>query len=197
MAKSNNMRLGKTEIELLQKGIESFSLFEEYTGINPLDNYAYREILQIVELENILPSIQKVPGRTGADAKAVGEGYTNIELKSSGYEKDPSIDKWPGAVFDMSKMKSYKTLYNWEGFGHSLFCKGTTTPSASYWISKEHIKKLHPLFDKQINNFKKIKESKSSMREAVYLKLSEVLKYINEEDIVFFKEGKQVNEIRR
>jgi hypothetical protein len=181
------------DIENLINGITCLENFRKKTGINPLDNYGYRELLQIIEMRQILPTIEKIPGRRGADAKAIGDGYNNIEFKSSGFEKTPNFDNWIDAMFDMSKVTSKKKLYEFEGFGHSLFKRGEALPVASYWIAKEHIKKLHPLIDKKIEEYNALKESKESLREAIYIKLKEVIFYVDKKDIVFFKHGQQVS----
>ena len=141
-------------IDHLVKGLQHFAVFHKLTNINALDNYGYRELMQIVELKQIIPSIEKVPGRSGADAVAPEQGYTNIELKSTGVKKLPSIDRWPSAMFDMSKITSQQKVYEFEGFGHGLFAPAQPIPICSYWIGKEHYKKLHPLFDKKIEEKK-------------------------------------------
>ena len=66
-------------IDHLVKGLQHFAVFHKLTNINALDNYGYRELMQIVELRQILPSIEKVPGRSGVDAVAPEQGYANIE----------------------------------------------------------------------------------------------------------------------
>ena len=177
-------------IDHLVKGLQHFAVFHKLTNINALDNYGYRELMQIVELRQILPSIEKVPGRSGVDAVAPEQGYANIELKSTGIKKIPTVDRWPSAMFDMSKMTSQQKVYEFEGFGHGLFAPGQPIPICSYWIGKGHFTKLHPLFDKKIEAYKQLKESKNSMREEIQISLKEILDYINKEDIVFFKDGK-------
>jgi hypothetical protein len=181
------------DIENLVNGINCLENFRKKTGINALDNYGYRELLQIIEMRQILPSIEKVPGRRGVDAKASNDGYHNIEFKSSGFNKTPTIKNWQSAMFDMSKVTSIKKLYDYEGFGHSLFKGGEAMPVASYWIGKEFIKSLHPLFDKKVEEYKLLKESKSSLREAIYISLAEVLEYVKKENIIFFKNGNIVD----
>ncbi len=91
------------DVENLTEGLRHLALFRKSTGINPIDNYGYRELMQVVELKQILPSIEKVSGRKGVDAQALKEGYKNIELKSSQFVKTPTLDNWQSAMFDMSK----------------------------------------------------------------------------------------------
>ena len=100
--------MDKQDIENLITGITCLENFRKKTGINPLDNYGYRELLQIIEMRQILPSIEKIPGRRGADAKALSEGYENIEFKSSGFDREPNFKNWMPAMFDMSKVTSEK-----------------------------------------------------------------------------------------
>jgi hypothetical protein len=184
--------MDKEDIENLITGLTCFENFRKKTGINPLDNYGYRELLQIIEMKQILPSIEKVPGRRGVDAKATLDGYDNIEFKSSYFDRVPTLNVWQDAMFDMSKVTSIKKLYEFQGFGHSLFKRGEVMPIASYWIGKEHIKKLHPLFDKKVEEYTLLKETKESLREGIYISLMEVLNYVDKKDIVFFKNGKRV-----
>jgi|TARA_B100001094_G_scaffold332358_1_gene404063 hypothetical protein len=184
------------DVANLVDGLKKLADFRKSTGINPLDNYGYRELMQVVELRQILSSIEKTPGRKGEDAKAEDEGYKNIELKSSQFEKVPSINNWQSAMFDMSKTDDIKKLYDFEGFGHSLFHKnGDAIPIASYWISKEHIKKLHPLFDKKVNEYKTLKQNKPGGRLAIYMSVKEVLEYVDTNDIIWFKNGERVKNV--
>lgn len=184
------------DVANLVDGLKKLANFRKSTGINPLDNYGYRELMQVVELRQILPSIKKTPGRKGEDAKADNDGYQNIELKSSQFEKEPNIDNWQSAMFDMSKTDDIKKLYEFEGFGHSLFHKnGDAIPIASYWIGKNHIKKLHPLFDKKVNEYKALKENKPGGRLAIYISVKEVLQYVDAKDIIWFKDGVKVESV--
>ena len=177
----------------LIEGLKAFAEFRKQTGINALDNYGYREALQILELRALLPSIDKVPGRTGADAKAEDQGYTNIELKSNHFEKNKlTISNWPCAMFDMSKKGGKEKLYKFEGFGHGLFNSIELTLVASYFIKKEHMYKMHPLFDQKIAQYELFKESKETLREAIEISLQEVIKHVDPNDIVFFKNGEIV-----
>jgi len=186
------IQMDNQDIENLITGITCLENFRKKTGINPLDNYGYRELLQIIEMRQILPSIEKIPGRRGADAKALSEGYENIEFKSSGFDREPNFKNWIPAMFDMSKVTSEKKLYEFQGFGHSLFKRGQTLPVASYWIGKEHIKKIHPLIDKKVKEYNVLKESKESLREAIYIDLNEMMQYVDKLDIIFFKDGQRV-----
>ena len=49
-----------TDVENLTEGLRHLALFRKSTGITPIDNYGYRELMQVVELKQILPSIEKV-----------------------------------------------------------------------------------------------------------------------------------------
>ena len=68
------------------KLVEAFRLLKEVvdaTGVNLIDNYSYREYTVNEILRGRLPSIEKVIGRTGTDAKAIKEGYEKIEEKTN------------------------------------------------------------------------------------------------------------------
>jgi len=98
-------------------------------------------------------------------------------------------------MFDMSKKGGIDKLYAFEGFGHGLFDPFTFLPIASYFIPKDHIKKLHNVFDKKVSEYKIYKESKETLREAIYITLTEVREHIDLKDIIFFKYGKIVSSI--
>ena len=184
------------EVKNLTEGLKHLALFRKSTGINPIDNYGYRELMQVVELRQILPSIEKVSGRKGVDAQAQKEGYKNIELKSSQFVKTPTLDNWQSAMFDMSKTEDINKLYQFEGLGHGLFnTNGDAIPMASYWISKEHIKKIHPLFEKKVNEYKILKENKPGGRLAIYISPKDLLQYLDIKDIIWFRNGGQIERI--
>ena len=92
----------------------------------------------------------------------------------------------------MSKKGGKEKLYKFEGFGHGLFNSIELTLVASYFIKKEHMYKMHPLFDKKIAQYELFKESKETLREAIEISLQEVIEHVDPDDIVFFKNGQIV-----
>ena len=195
------------DIQNLTQGLKLLANFRKSTGINPFDNYGWRELMQTFELRQLLPSVKKVPGRGGRDAEALAEGYDNIEFKSNEWATESNkkkikrhltFDSWPQIVLDMSKANKEKNPYTWQGFGHSVFNKnGDPIPLASFFISKEHSEKLHSLWDKTIANYKQDKENRKAMGknvgdERAYINISDFLQCVNEEDMVWFKNGQRV-----
>ena len=197
----------QTDITNLMEGLKKLANFWQSTGINPLDNYAWRELMQIYELKALLPSIKKVPGRDGKDAEALAEGYQNIEFKSNQFKAETPKKKikrklkWPSIVLDMSKADGEKNPYKWQGFGHSVFnTNGDLIPLASFFITKDHIEKLHPLWDETIENYTKAKQKRKASGKKVgdqraYIKLSQFLEYVDEKDIIWFKDGVKVDSV--
>jgi len=67
--------------QLLTKAFECLREYHEQTGENPIDNYSFREIGAISQVQkNFNSSIERLSGRHGADAES--NKYKQIEFKS-------------------------------------------------------------------------------------------------------------------
>ena len=173
--------------------IEQFLLLTEEirvdTGQSPLHNYGYREIMHRDVLKQHLPTIERSVGGHGADA--VTSTLKNIELKSSTWDRksEPTIDTWKPIMFDMSKKKDQIKVYNYQALGHGLWRRVGAKPIANFYIGPDHIKKLHPLFDRIIEEYDK----RETGRQENTFTLQQILEYIDVKDIIWFRYGQRVS----
>lgn len=191
--------IDKSNTDLINNLLLIAREFKKRTNRNILDNYGYREFVQLEELQEVLPSIQTTPSRTGIDAIAPNEGYSNIELKSNAWnpytktnkERELTPKRWQACCIDVRADDVLNSLKKFNGFGHSLFHISQDVPVASYFITKEHIEKIHPLFEKLITDFR----AKPRKYQTVNFKLIDVLDYIPQQDLILFRNGKRVSKI--
>lgn len=161
------------------------------TGVNLIDNYSYREYTATEVLREYLPSIKKTIGRTGDDASAPAENYLHIEQKSGTRKgKTLTITSFPDMLFDkQSDEARRKHIYTYDGFSLSFFEYYKPYPTAVIFVPKEHVTKLHPLFEAKqkikIASFeKRIAEGKNIGHDPIIVKLSEIVKAVGEENLV-------------
>ena len=160
------------------------------TGQSPLYNYGYREIMHREVLRKVFPSLQRSLGSHGSDANT--DEIDFIEFKSGFWTKktDPTIQDWKPIMFDMSKKKDQKKIYNYQALGCGLWRRVGAIPVANFWIGPDYIKKLHPLFDRVIEEYDK----RETGRQENTFTLQQILEYIDVKDIIWFRYGEQVIE---
>ena len=93
-------------------------------------------------------------------------------------------------MFDMSKKKDQKKIYNYQALGCGLWRRVGAIPVANFWIGPDYIKKLHPLFDRVIEEYDK----RETGRQENTFTLQQILEYIDVKDIIWFRYGEQVIE---
>ena len=159
------------------------------TGQSPLYNYGYREIMHREVLQKIFPSLQRSLGSHGSDANT--DDIDFIEFKSGFWTKktDPTISDWKPIMFDMSKKKDQKKIYNYQALGCGLWRRVGAIPVANFWIGPDYIKKLHPLFDRVIEEYDK----RETGRQENTFTLQQILEYIDVKDIIWFRYGQRVS----
>ena len=169
---------------------QALALLEEVrkdTGQNPIHNYQYREIMHREVLKQYLPTIERSVGGHGADA--ITSTLKNIELKSSTWDRksDPTIDTWKPIMFDMSKLKDSTKIYDYQALGHGLWTRTGAYPIANFFIGPNHIKKLHPLFKKLVDEY-----DTNTGRHDTTFTIKDILNYMDKQDIIWFKNGQRV-----
>jgi len=182
---------------------EAFKLLKEvvdYTGVNLIDNYGYREFTVNEILRGRLPSIKKVIGRTGDDANAINEGYEKIEEKSgTGRGKTLTISSFPNMEFDKQGDPARRSdIYKYDGLVTSFFEYYNPYPTAILFVNKDHVKKVHPLLKKKqeeklLQFEEKQKAGKKIGRDSIQLKLEEVLQYVKEEEMECWLYGQPID----
>jgi hypothetical protein len=185
-----------------QRLVEAFRLLKEVvdeTGINLIDNYGYRELTSLRDLKELLPSIKKTPGRTGDDANALEEGYLKFELKSGTCKfKTLTLKNFAQLKFDkQNEAIRREAIFKYDGFGLSVFEYYKPYPTATIFISKDHVQKLHPVFkQKQIDILavfeRKRIEGKNIGRDDIGITLAEIVNAVGEENLVCWLHGKQI-----
>lgn len=190
----------KTVKELLET---SFALLREAVqrlGINLIDNYAYREYTTREVLQDYLPSITKVVGRTGDDASAPGEDYFHIELKS-GTKKNKvlTMNCFPSMDFDKQNDPARRqAIFQYDGLAVSFFEYYQPYPTVVIFVPKEHVPKLHPLFrqkqDIKVEDFaRRQAEGKNIGRDTISVSVAEARDIIGEENFVCWLRGARVD----
>ena len=182
--------------------LEAFKLLKQVvdeTGINLIDNYAYREFTCLKDIKEILPSIKKKPGRSGDDANALEEGYSKFEIKSGTCKgKTLSLKNFAQLKFDkQNETVRREAIFKYDGFALGVFEYYKPYPTATIFISKDHVHKLHPIFkQKQIDILaifeRKRNESKNIGRDDIGITLAEIINVIGEENLVCWLHGKQI-----
>ena len=183
-----------TNMSIKEKIDQILELCEEVrkdTGQSPLYNYGYREIMHREVLRKLFPTLERSVGSHGSDAKT--DELNFIEFKSGFWIKqsDPTIEDWKPIMFDMSKKKDQKKIYEYQALGCGLWRRTGAIPVANFYIGPEHIKKLHPLFDKVIQEY----DQRESGRQENTFTLTQILEYVDQKDIIWFKNGEQVENV--
>jgi hypothetical protein len=182
--------------------VEAFRLLKEVvdeTGINLIDNYGYRELTSLIDIKELLPSIKKTPGRTGDDANALEEGYLKFELKSGTCKhKTLTLKNYAQLKFDKQNEEARReAIFKYDGFGLSVFEYYKPYPTATIFISKDHVQKLHPVFKQKQTDIlaiferKRIK-GKNIGRDDIGITLAEIVNAVGEENLVCWLHGKQI-----
>ena len=213
VAKHIEMKKLDTPIYNIIKAIHSLRIEDQFsiafgvlknlaniTGVNLIDNYGYREYTVIETLKKFFPSIKKTPGRTGDDANAIGEGMERIELKSGTSEsKILKVKDFPKMEFDKQSDEARRNyIFTYDGLFVSYFEYYVPFATVIIHVPKEHIHKLHPLFEKKqeekLKDFaeKKLKGKKIG-RDSITVSLPDVLSVIEKEHLRIFHNDEEVN----
>jgi len=181
---SNNL------IEKINEGLEILDDAGKIAGHGILHNHTYREVGHRQVLSDYLSGIERSKGNHGPDATY---GKYNVELKSRWWDVkyEPTIEKWENICFS-ARNKEFNKLYKIDYFGHGMFRRRNCIPIANFLITQDHIHKIHPLFDQKIDEFKRSYPNKDGGRMQFEIELHEILNFINEKDIIWFRHGKQV-----
>jgi hypothetical protein len=182
---------------------EAFRLIKEVAddiGINLLDNYSYREYTSVEILKQYLPSIKKTIGRTGDDAVALEENYYHIEQKSgTDQNKTLTLKSFPKMMFDkQSDSARRKYIFNYDGFSLSYFEYCKPYPAAMIFVPKEHVPKLHSLFETKQNQKvldfeKRIAEGKNIGHDAITITLTDIIECVKIENLVCWLHGSRID----
>lgn len=191
-----------TPEEHLELGMQHLHEFYKLTGVNSLDNYGYREYGANAQLKSYLPSIFKVPGRSGDDARALDEGYEHIEQKSGTIKaKQLTITNFPKGQFDkQSDPARREYILTYDGLSLSCFEPFQPYPLALIFVTKEHMPKLHPILRSKQDKKLKIFESKTAAgknigRDTIDISLEDILRVVDRQDIICYYKGLQVDSI--
>ena len=181
---------------------EAFRLLKEVvdeTGINLIDNYGYRELTSLRDIKELLPSIKKTPGRTGDDASALEEGYSKFEFKSGTCKaKTLTLKNFAQLKFDkQNEAVRREAIFAYDGFGLSVFEYYKPYPTATIFISKDHVQKLHQVFKQKQTDIlaifeKKRNEGKNIGRDDIGITLAEIINAVGEKNLVCWLHGKQI-----
>ena len=182
---------------------EAFRLLKQTvkaTGVNLIDNYSYREYTATEVLREHLPSIKKSIGRTGDDASAEQENYFKIEQKSGTNEnKTLTMSCFPKMMFDKQSDPARRNyIYEYDGFSLSFFEYYVPYPTAVVFVPKEHVAKLHPLFEtkqqEKVKDFeKRLNEGKNIGHDAITVSLEEMIEHIGAENMICWLHGNKIN----
>jgi hypothetical protein len=186
--------------ETLNEAFRLLKLVVDATGNNLIDNYGYRELTAIRDLIEHLPSIKKTPGRTGDDASALIEGYTKLELKSGTTKgKTLTLKNFAQLKFDkQNESVRREAIFKYDGFGLSVFEYYKPYPTATVFVPKEHVSKIHPVFkEKQrliLETFeRKRSEGKNIGRDDIGISLKEILEVVREENLICWLRGNRID----
>lgn len=173
---------------------------KKLTEINILDNYAYREYTTIDLLRTKLKSIEKVKGRTGIDARALDDGYKNIELKSGTIKGTTlTMSNFPSMIFDkQNDCARRESIYEYDGFCLSAFTTSSAYPFCSIFVSSSNVEKLHPLFKlKQEEKIKCFNENtqqgKNIGHDAIKVHFKEIVECVGEQNIICWLDKDEVD----
>lgn len=182
---------------------EAFRLLKQTvkaTGVNLIDNYSYREYTATEVLREHLPSIKKSIGRTGDDASAEQEKYLKIEQKSgTNKNKTLTMSCFPKMMFDKQSDAARRNyIYEYDGFSLSFFEYYVPYPTAVVFVPKEHVTKLHPLFQTKQQEKIKIFEQKASKKEnighdAITVSIEEMIEHIGAENMICWLHGVKID----
>lgn len=182
---------------------EAFRLLKQTvkaTGVNLIDNYSYREYTATEVLREHLPSIKKSIGRTGDDASAEQEKYFKIEQKSgTNKNKTLTMSCFPKMMFDKQSDAARRNyIYEYDGFSLSFFEYYVPYPTAVVFVPKEHVTKLHPLFQTKQQEKIKIFEQKASKKEnighdAITVSIEEMIEHIGAENMICWLRGVKID----
>ena len=184
----------------LEQAMDLMKSVYEKTGVNPIDNYGYRELATLAEVSKVLPSIEKLKGRTGFDATAIDDGYEAIEFKS-GQTKNKTLTESGFASAEFSRMhddaiRDY--IFKFDGLAVSTFEFLSAKPIATIWIGKESISKIHPLLKQKQDYAVRVFEEKRAAgkkdgRDSITVKISELFEYLDDDDVICWLHGEQVS----
>jgi hypothetical protein len=199
MSTTNNLSDQSSIEDLLKEAFRLLKIAEKKTGVNLIDNYSYREFTTIEQLRELLPSIKKQIGRTGDDATAVNEDYHHIEQKSgTNKHKTLTMNCFPSMMFDKqndSVRREY--IYNYDGISLSYFEYYEPYPTAVVFVSRDHVKKLHPLMrqrqqEKIVQFEQRIAEGKNIGRDAITIGINDLLEYVGKENLICWLRGQRI-----
>jgi len=185
----------KEAFRLLKKVVDA-------TGVNLIDNYSYREFTSLADIQELLPSVKKTPGRTGDDASAIEEGYKSLELKSGTCRaKTLTENNFAQLKFDkQNESVRREAIFKYDGFGLSVFEYYEPYPTATIFVSKDHVEKLHPVFkEKQSDKLavfeRKRAEGKNIGRDDIGITLKDIVNSVGEENLICWLYGKRINSV--
>jgi hypothetical protein len=185
--------------------VQAFKLLKEvvdFTGINLIDNYSYREYTAIDILKDYIPSVRKTIGRTGDDASAPEDGYFHIEQKS-GTTKSKTMTEasFPDMMFDKQTDPARREyIYKYDGLSLSLFEHYRPYPTAVVFVPKEQVPKLHPLFkqkqDIKVADFEhRLNEGKNIGHDSIVVSLGEIRQCVGDNNLICWLHGEVTNPV--
>lgn len=187
--------------EELNKAFEILKRVSDYTGVNLIDNYGYRELTALELLKTEFPSIEKTIGRTGDDARALAEGYKHIEQKSNSTKsKSLGLKSFKMEFDKQSDLARQKYIYQYDGLSLSVFEDYKSSPTALIFIPKEQVANLHPLFEtkqqSKVEEFdKKRSLNKNIGRDSIVVSLDEIIKLVDTSTLICWLNSKRVNSV--
>ena len=192
-----------TNDQCLEIGLAYLKEFHRRTTVNALDNYGYREYGANIQLKGYLPSIAKVPGRSGDDATALGEGYEHIEQKSGTFSaKTLKLTNFPKGQFDKQSDPARRDhIFKYDGLLLSCFQAFQPYPMAMVFVPKEQMPKLHDLMrSKQKEKIKIFEEKKAKGknigRDTIDISLQDILSNVDKNDLICYYQGQRIDSIK-
>jgi hypothetical protein len=191
-------------MNITEKLNEVFKILKElrdYTGVNLIDNYGYRELTALELLRSEFPSIEKTIGRTGDDARALAEGYSRIEQKSNTTKsKSLGLKSFKMEFDKQSDLARREYIYKYDGFSLSVFEDYEASPIALIFIPKEQVTKIHTLFkvkqQSKIEEFDKKRLAKKNIgRDSIVVSLDEIIELVDPSTLLCWLNSKRVNSV--
>jgi hypothetical protein len=184
----------------LELGLKCFKKVHQETGRNVLDNYGYREIGMCEIIKTYISSLERKPGRGGDDAFAYDDGYNHIELKSRSNKNVKTLSFSCLSNFQFDKQNDpirREYIYKYDGLGFGFYEDYEAVPTVCFFIAKDDVSKIHPIFlEKQNEKIKvfeeKIKLNKNIGYDSITISFLDILDKVEEKNIVSWLHGKKI-----